>query len=240
MTMKDVTPGSAAVGSPAALSSPAIDVLATVIVAVAAALVVPASAWVSAGAAALVVLLALVLWRGALGGSLGHTVLRLRSVDALSGLPSFRFLATRRLVVRGGADDPFALRPRPIAVATPAHDAHRVEHPRSHLRLVVDDGTSHTIQYAALVGRDPTVPPDTRHTLVAIPDLTRTISKAHLLIAVTDDGLAVTDLRSENGTRILGESTLLVPQQPTPVPWGATLLLGERRITLERRQREAS
>ncbi|MFT3888478.1 MAG: FHA domain-containing protein [Arachnia sp.] len=238
--MKDVSPGSAVAGSSAALSSPAIDALAVIAGAVIAALLVPSWAGPAAAVTALVVLLALVVWRGILGGSIGHSILRLRSIDALTGLPSFRFLARRRLVRRGGEDDPFALRPRPTAVAAPAHDAQRVEHPRSHLRLVVDDGTSHTIQYAALVGRDPTVPPDTRHTLVAIPDLTRTISKAHLLIAVTDDGLVVTDLRSENGTRVLGTDAPLAPQRPALVPWGATLLLGDRRITLERRQREAS
>lgn len=236
--MADVPPAPVSPQRAANLASLGIDALVTV-VAAATALVLARSAapwWalvVGLGTAA-----ALLLWRGILGGSVGHAVLRLRGLDALSGLPSFRFRGSRLTVPRGSDDDPFALRPRPTVLAAAAPDLRRSDTARSHLRLVVDDGTTHTVQHAALIGRDPTVPLDPRHALVAIPDLTRTIAKAHVLVEITPDGLAVTDLGSPTGTRIEHGPTL-APHTATPVPWGAAVLLGERRIALERRQRTA-
>jgi len=188
----------------------------------------------SASAAAAVVL---VIWRGALGGSVGHSVVRLRSLDELSGLPSFRFRAARRVARHGSPDDPFALQPHPFTGAVPSPDELMIEHQRSHLRLIVDDGTTHTVQHSALVGRDPTVPLDPRHALIAIPDFTRTISKVHMLVEIASEGLSITDLGSSNGTYVEGSDAPLIPHQPKIVPWGSTLLLGDRRVGLEQRRR---
>ncbi len=218
----------------------AIDTVAVVLAVFVGIVSAPRAPWAWAVACGLFALVALVLWRGSLGGSVGNVLTRVRTIDRNSGLPSFRFLAPRKTVRRGSGEDPFAIQPRPV-LRTPVAPTSRLgEQGRSYLRLVVDDGTSHTVPYAALIGRDPTLPPDARHSLIAIPDLTRTIAKAHLLVQVADAGVVITDLQSAKGTWVEGASMPLVPQQPTAVDWGSTLLLGERKILLERRDREAS
>ncbi|WP_028709277.1 FHA domain-containing protein [Propionicicella superfundia] len=238
--MAEVSSASAAPHRWTRFASPAVDVLTATLAALTTLLLAPSPAWPWAVSVLLTAGTALAGWRGIHGGSLGHTMLRVRTVDAVTGLPSFRFHARRATVVRGGTMDPFALRPRPVATAQAAPTASRVAMAGSHLRLVVDDGTSHIITYAAVIGRDPTVPPDSRHVLVAIPDLTRTISKAHFLAQVTEQGVVVTDLRSANGTWVLGHTAPLPPRQPTLVAWESTLLLGDRQVLLQRRVRESS
>lgn len=235
--MADVSPDPAVPRRAAVLASVGMDVLAVILAGVIGFLIAPSAPLVWAISASAAALVALMIWRGTLGGSVGHSILRLRSVDALSGLPSFGSLFTPYTTRRGSDSDPFALRPHPFADAVPLQDDSRPERPRSHLRLVMDDGTTHTVQGSALIGRDPTVPLDPRHALVAIPDLTRTISKVHALIEIGADGLSVTDLGSSSGTYVEGADAPLTPHHAIPVPWGAALLLGDRRVTLEQRRR---
>lgn len=234
--MADVHAPSAAPGPFSSIASAAIDTILVALLAAAVLLIAPTPGWPWALGALLVAVALLVLWRGMLGGSVGHALLRLRSVDTLSGLPSFRFFTGRSSVRSGGTEDPFRLSPRPVSVAAPVHDAPRVEQSRAHLRLLVDDGTAHSIQHSAIVGRYPSAPPDPRYVLIAIPDLTRTISKSHFAVEVGEAGVTITDLRSANGTWVMGTEAPLVPLQPTTVPWGSTLLVGGRRFILERRR----
>lgn len=235
--MADVPPAPVTPPRAAIRTSVGTDVLAVILAGSIGFVIAPSAPFVWALALSVAALVALVMWRGMLGGSIGHWMLRLRSIDLLSGLPSFRFRAARHTTRRGSEDDPFALRPHPFAVANPAPDRAQLERPRSYLRLVVDDGTTHTVQHAALIGRDPTVPLDPRHALVAIPDLTRTISKVHVIIEIGRDGLSVTDLDSSNGTYVEGTDAPLIPHHAVLVPWGAALILGDRRVTLEQRRR---
>ncbi|KJQ54618.1 hypothetical protein RS85_01772 [Microbacterium sp. SA39] len=236
--MADVSPAPVASHRAASLVSLGIDVLMTVAAATLALTVGRSAGPLWALVAGLGTVAALVVWRGVLGGSVGHSIMHLRGIDALSGLPSFRFGGPRLTVPRGSDEDPFALRARPTVLAAPAPDLRPSDQGRSYLRLVVDDGTTHTVQHAALIGRDPTVPLDPRQALVAIPDLTRTIAKAHVLVEITPKGLTVTDLGSPTGTRI-DQGPRLVPHTATPVRWGAAVLLGERSIVLEQRRRTA-
>lgn len=158
-------------------ASPALDASAATLAALSASTITPGQPWLAAAIALPVALASLACWRGILGGSIGHTLLQLRTVSHESGLPSFRFHKKRYAVTRGSPQDPFALRPQPISMPTPTTPQPIQQ--RSHLRLTVDDGTAHTITHAALIGRDPTVPPNPQYALIAIPDLTRTVSKAH-------------------------------------------------------------
>lgn len=211
-----------------------IDALAVLLVAVIVFLLAPAWSWAWALCAVVIAVAALTTWRGILGGSIGHALLRLRSIDRLSGLPSFRFFTGHTNVTRGTAADPFALVPRPLSIAAPVHEDPLPETVHAHLRLLVDDGTMHIIHHAAIIGRNPLAPPEQRFALIAVPDLTRTISKSHLAVEVGEHGVSVTDLRSANGTWVLGSDEPLTPGQPMTVQWGATLLLGERQFFLER------
>lgn len=224
----------------AMLLSWGIDALAIMAVGAVAFVLTHSAGWIwTAGTVALTAL-ALALWHGTYGGAVGHAVMRLRSLDIVTGLPSFRPPSQQRLIVRGGADDPFALQARPLDLVSSANDATHTATLRSPLRIVLDDGTDYAVAHAALVGRDPTSAPDARYTLVAIPDITRTISKAHLLIEIADDGVQVTDIGSANGTWVEGEAAPLTPHQPTVVPWRSTLVLGERELRLEQQERHSS
>lgn len=201
--------------------------------------------WFAAGArwtaAILVAATAIAVWilvRGVWGTSVGHAVAGLRSIDLISGLPSFRLHARRETVFRSRANDPFALFPQKIAGVGVLRTPVRTRPRFARMRLIVDDGTVHTVAHSAIIGRDPS--PDSPHAVVSVPDITRTISREHVLVEITSEGVAVTDLRAANRTWVLGERDPLIAEQPTPVPWGSTLLLGDRRIRIEQPQREAS
>ncbi|MBF4634837.1 FHA domain-containing protein [Agreia pratensis] len=89
-------------------------------------------------------------------------------------------------------------------------------------RMVVVDGKSrHTIAPRVLVGRNPTSGPG--YSTVAIADLSRIMSKNHLVLEATPDGdIFVTDLGSTNGT------TLVRTPGETPRP-----LIAQTRIRLD-------
>lgn len=218
----------------AMLGSAAIDAFAVLFLAGIVLGLAPSRPWAWTLCTVALAVAVLVTWRGLLGGSVGHALLRLRSIDRLSGLPSFRFFAGRAHVMRGTAADPFALAPRHLSIMAPVHEDPLPESLFAHLRLLVDDGNIHIIHHAAIIGRNPLPSPDQRFSLIVVPDLTRTISKSHLAVEVGKDGVTVTDLRSANGTRVIGNDEPLAPRQPMLVQWGSTLLLGERQFFLER------
>lgn len=233
-TMTDVS--SAIVEPPRAASvgSLVIDVLAALFIALIAALLSPENAAVTAPVGAAIALVGLVLWRGILGGGIGHSIMRLRSIDTITGLPSFRVMRTAT-VRRGGDGDPFALRAHPVVFAKPLPEPRRRETEGSHLRLLIDDGTTHLVQNTAIIGRNPSTK-DPAVALIAIPDLTRTISRTHLQVEIAEGGVVVTDLGSSGGT-LLDTDEELPRHVPTPIPWGTALVLGTRRIVFEQRRR---
>ncbi|MEH3089117.1 MAG: DUF5684 domain-containing protein [Microbacterium arborescens] len=71
--------------------------------------------------------------------------------------------------------------------------------PQASLRL--PDGSAVTLWAAAVVlGRNPLAPADVVDAqLVPVDDVTRTISKTHALLRLTDEGWTITDLASTNG-----------------------------------------
>lgn len=229
--MSDVSSVAAAPAQPTAIVILAIDIVSVVVIGIAAAVFAPTAALLWGIVAAIGAAATIVLCLGCLGLSVGRLLLRRRSIDALTGLPSFRFAGPRRLVGIGTADDPFALVARPVSLpARPAADQ-QTEPPR--VRLIVDDGTTHIVTVGAVIGRDPAAPPAPEYSLVAIPDLTRTVSRAHLLLTVGNDSLSITDIGSQNGTVVADTETQLIAHQTTDVPWGTRLLLGDRQIVLE-------
>lgn len=70
-----------------------------------------------------------------------------------------------------------------------------------------------------LLGRRPSATAPGIHPL-AVPDTTRTLSKAHAHLELTDGEWTITDLNSTNGVLIVdeaGEETLIAPGEPVPV-----------------------
>lgn len=90
---------------------------------------------------------------------------------------------------------------------------------------------------ATVLGRDPVIDPASGHVAVALADPARSVSKTHALVQVASGRLIVTDLRSTNGVRVWpegGEPADILPDVPTEVPHGATLLLGDLGFLAER------
>ena len=214
-----------------------IDAGTVALLAAVAAIVASSAPLVAAGIVAAAATGAILLWRSSLGSSPGHAALRLRTVHRTTGMPAAPWRRPRATVDVRRDGDPLVLSPRPVTLdADPGSSARPDTVRTDRLRVVVDDGTTHIVPHAALVGRDPTVPNRPDQILVAIPDLTRTVSKEHALIEVAPEGVYVTDLGGEGRTRLVDGDTL-TPGVRTLVPWGATLQLGHRAITLERRTR---
>lgn len=89
-----------------------------------------------------------------------------------------------------------------------------------------------------VLGRDP-VPDAARPDAAPIPlrDPARSVSKTHALVEVVDDRVMITDLHSTNGTRVLtadGVAHELEPGSATDAPVGASVLLGEFAVRLDR------
>lgn len=89
-----------------------------------------------------------------------------------------------------------------------------------------------------VLGRDPLPDPGAPDAVVIrVEDPARSVSKTHARIAVVEGRATVTDLASTNGTRVLtpeGASRELEPGRPVEAPSGATLLLGEFAVRLDR------
>ena len=89
-----------------------------------------------------------------------------------------------------------------------------------------------------VLGRDP-APDPARPGAAPIPlqDPARSVSKTHALVEVVDDRVVITDLHSTNGTRVLTPEGLVHTLEPglaTPAESGATVLLGEFAMRLDR------
>lgn len=98
--------------------------------------------------------------------------------------------------------------------------------------MVIDGERSVVVTARMVVGRNPTV--EAGEVAVAIPDMSRDLSKNHLRVDQDAYGqLVVTDLGSTNGTRlrsIEGARAKLKPHVSTPVRWGETLELGTQHV----------
>ena len=105
-------------------------------------------------------------------------------------------------------------------------------------RLQLDDGRQFAITRPTLVGRDPSVEDadGADRALIAIVDLTRSVSRVHALIEPGDDCLWLTDAGTTNGTRAASPSASggtvierwLPPGERTAVRAGGTIHLGDR------------
>ncbi|GAA1772967.1 FHA domain-containing protein [Agromyces lapidis] len=134
--------------------------------------------------------------------------------------------------VRPGAPVPGAALPKPPQAVQPATPVT----PPS-WRLVGASGIEIVVDAVLVLGRDPVAAAGSNARAVAIDDPTRTVSKTHAVIEPADDGVRVTDLRSTNGCRIEapgGPLREVVPGEPTPVPVGSALFLGELGLRVDR------
>jgi hypothetical protein len=128
----------------------------------------------------------------------------------------------------------------PVAVPAPAA-------PRAHARsltgalasvtLEFDGGAIFPLSGVAVVGRNP--PPVEGAAIIAVPDLSRLLSKTHARLEWTGTAVVVTDLGSTNGSALQaadGTLTDLEPYGPTPVPLGVAIALADRSVTVHYRE----
>ena len=108
--------------------------------------------------------------------------------------------------------------------------------------LVFDNGQRAEIDRSTLIGRNPTNEPGQQHALVAIPDLTRSISRVHALVEPADECLWLTDGGATNGTRAAVPSASggtvierwLRPGERVAVRSGGLIHLGDRELRVTR------
>ena len=103
--------------------------------------------------------------------------------------------------------------------------------------LVIDEETRVPVTSAMVLGRNPGT--ETGVTVVAVPDLGRELSKAHVGVTQGDDGVVrITDLASTNGTFINGEP--LTPHTPRVLEAGEVVFVGGHHFRVEPRTRVES
>ncbi|MDM8084215.1 FHA domain-containing protein [Cellulomonas cellasea] len=172
------------------------------------------------------------------GRTPAHMLLGLRSVDRVTGIPSTaRQLLGARLVtadVRSGPDPLRILAGAALAVPSArldpwapqsAHGAHGAP-----LVLVLDDGRRLEVTKPTILGRRPSDPSGAA-AVFALTDLSRTLSRNHIVVAPHPDGAQVTDLGSANGTSVAvpgGPLTRVQASVAVVVPVGACVVVGDR------------
>lgn len=224
----------------------AINLAAPVLLAAGAALAAahrPALAWAFAVAAAATAAMPCVMI-AATGRSWGHVATGTRTVLRETGVAAMRELP--RAFVRGALGtfdlrrgrDPFAPALAPFVFPTADPHAPPPGTAAAHglaPMVLLDSGERFSLVRPLVLGRSPAGGEDDAE-LYRWADLSRTLSKAHARLEWDGMTVWVTDLGSTNGTAVRsGRSTQeLVPHRRTGVPTDATLVLGERLVTVRR------
>jgi len=171
-------------------------------------------------------------FRTRLGTSPGHLLLGLRAVDPVTGLPG-RLPGFRAVDIRRGQDP---LRPRPRSIAL---DTTVPKRPPVDVTLVasLDDGSRYRLDMPCVIGRDPRVAPP--YHCLAVTDISRTISRTHLMLWSESGLLSLSDMGSRGGTAIVtprgdhplpADQTVSLPMAPGLL---AHLRLGRRELRIE-------
>lgn len=233
--------GTAPAGGPRILGAVAVDVALVswigLVAGVMFALDVPVLGWLCVAGAVLAV--GLTLRSLALTGrTAGSVATGTRTLVRASGVSAGRHLlaamVTGRLatfdILRGR--DPLTPALAPFRFAAPAAGA--AAH-RPHVRGVspvvhLDSGEALRLGRALVLGRTPTVSPETPNATFPWTDLTRTVSRSHVRLEWDGRRVWVTDLGSANGTVVRQASgwQALVPFQRTAFALGFELELGDR------------
>lgn len=159
--------------------------------------------------------------------------------------PITRFLGAVTVSLAAGRD-PRRLALQPLGSLGPVASSPPLS-ARSHSRSVsgaleaitleFDGGAVFPLTGVAVVGRNP--PAADGISVIAVPDLSRLLSKTHARVEWTGTAVVVTDLGSTNGTAFQaadGTLTELDPHVPTTLPIGAAIALADRSVTVHYRE----
>ena len=105
-------------------------------------------------------------------------------------------------------------------------------------RVTFDTGVDYPFGGSIVLGRNP-VAPASRPTasLVPVDDPDRTVSKTHVVLTATREGVLVEDLHSTGGTVVVradGQETPVVPGSPVVAAPGDTVRYGQRSVVINR------
>lgn len=103
-------------------------------------------------------------------------------------------------------------------------------------RVTFDTGVDYPFGGSIVLGRNP-VAPASRPTasLVPVDDPDRTVSKTHVVLTATREGVLVEDLHSTGGTVVMradGQETPVVPGSPVVAAPGDTVRYGQRSVVI--------
>ncbi|WIB76411.1 FHA domain-containing protein [Curtobacterium sp. MCPF17_002] len=101
--------------------------------------------------------------------------------------------------------------------------------------LRFDSGVLHWFRGTCVIGRNPEAEPGVA--TVAVPDLSRTLSKTHVALVQVDGAVVLRDLGSTNGTSVIRPDASfedLVPGVDLPVPAGSTVRIGDHAFVVDR------
>jgi hypothetical protein len=101
--------------------------------------------------------------------------------------------------------------------------------------LRFDSGAVHWFHGTCVVGRNPEAEPGVA--TVAVPDLSRTLSKTHVALVQAAGVVVLRDLGSTNGTSVIRSDASfedLVPGVDLPVPAGSTVRIGDHAFVVDR------
>jgi predicted component of type VI protein secretion system len=101
--------------------------------------------------------------------------------------------------------------------------------------LRFDSGALHWFRGTCVVGRNPEAEPGVA--TVAVPDLSRTLSKTHVALVQTDGAVVLRDLGSTNGTSVIRPDASfedLVPGVDLRVDAGSTVRIGDHAFVVDR------
>ncbi len=110
--------------------------------------------------------------------------------------------------------------------------------PPSAVRVTIDSGEQTSVEKLLIIGRAPTAKAeDSGAVLLAVNDPSLSVSKTHVAVELRGNEIYITDRNSTNGTWIdegRGALRPVPPNEPTLVPVGARVLIGERVLTFTR------
>lgn len=125
--------------------------------------------------------------------------------------------------------------PSPAPVPSPAEANGRHRAPLAPVVwIVMDSGEREPVDTVLVLGRAPTSS-DPSHRLVTITDPTRSLSRTHLRLGPTGQGVWAEDMFSANGTllRLADGSTHSLPRgERVELDVGSALVIGERTLTI--------
>ncbi|MBQ1444364.1 MAG: RDD family protein [Renibacterium sp.] len=127
-----------------------------------------------------------------------------------------------------------AAQPDPVPAAVDPAPA--VQRPS--VRMQFDDGREVRLAGAALIGRNPSgYDGEVIEQLIDVPDPSRSVSKTHVHVRASSEGLWVTDRNSTNGSALSGPDGVrrpLVAGSPELAGFGATVHFGDRSFLVAR------